>query len=62
MTKEEIIQLTCKKHIKIYKLKQLALTNKEIAEALGTNAGHVSNVLKDYESNQTKIDKSNSIC
>lgn len=62
MTKEEITQLTCKKHVKIYKLKQLGLTNKEIAEALGTNAGHVYNVLKDYESNPTKIDKANSVC
>ena len=49
MTKENIIELTCKKHVKIYKLKQLGLSNKEIAEALGTNAGHVYNALKNYE-------------
>ena len=49
MTKENIIALTCKKHVKIYKLKQLGLSNKEIAETLGTNAGHVYNALKNYE-------------
>ena len=49
MTKETITALTCKKHVKIYKLKQLGLSNKEIAETLGTNAGHVYNALKNYE-------------
>lgn len=51
MTKESIIALTCKKHVKIYKLKQLGLSNKEIAEALATNAGHVYNALKNYDTN-----------
>jgi DNA-binding CsgD family transcriptional regulator len=49
MTKEKITALTCKKHVKIYKLKQLGFSNKEIAETLGTNAGHVYNALKNYE-------------
>lgn len=49
MTEQEIKQLTCKKHVKIYKLKQLGLSNKLIAEAVGTNAGHVYNALKKYE-------------
>jgi len=49
MTEQDIKQLTCKKHVKIYKLKQLGLTNKAISEALGTNAGHVYNALKNYE-------------
>lgn len=49
MTKETIIALSCKKHIKIYKLNQLGLKNKEIAEALSTNPGHVYNALKSYE-------------
>lgn len=49
MTKEQVIALECKKHIKIYKLKQLGLTNKEIAEALATNVGHIYNALKSYE-------------
>jgi len=54
MKKENIITLVCKKHVKIYKLKQLGLTNKEISEALTTNAGHVYNVLKDYEASPDK--------
>jgi len=49
MTEQEIKSLTCKKHVKIYKLKQLGLTNKLIAQALGTNPGHVYNALKNYE-------------
>lgn len=49
MTEQEIKQLTCKKHVKIYKLKQLGLKNKDIATALGTNAGHVYNALKKYD-------------
>jgi DNA-binding NarL/FixJ family response regulator len=51
MNKEQVIALRCKKHVKIYKLKQLGLSNKEIAEALTTNAGHVYNVLKKYDAN-----------
>lgn len=51
MTKEEVIALSCKKHVKIYKLKQLGLTNKEVAEALQTNVGHVYNALKKYDAN-----------
>lgn len=61
MNKEEIISLTCVKHIKIYKLKQLGLTNKEIATELSTNPGHVYNALKGYENNQDKIDKANAL-
>ncbi len=49
MTKDQILSLNCKKHIKIYKLSQLGLSNKEIAEALTTNAGHVYNALKNYK-------------
>lgn len=51
MTKEQVTELNCKKHVKIYKLKQLGLTNKEIAEALQTNVGHVYNALKKYDAN-----------
>jgi len=51
MTKEEVIALSCKKHVKIYKLKQLGLTNKEVAESLQTNVGHVYNALKKYDAN-----------
>lgn len=49
MSTQDVKQLTCKKHIKIYKLKQLGLKNSEIAKELGTNAGHVYNALKSYE-------------
>jgi len=49
MSEQEIKSLTCKKHIKIYKLKQLGLTNKLIAQAVGTNSGHVYNALKNYD-------------
>ena len=62
MTTEQITALTCKKHVKIYKLKQLGLDNKAIAGALTTNVGHVYNVLKDYEKNPNKVELSNSIC
>lgn len=57
MTKEEVIALICKKHVKIYKLKHLGLTNKEVAEALQTNVGHVYNALKKYDaSDKLKTD------
>ena len=51
MTKEQVTELNCKKHVKIYKLKQLGLSNKKIAEALQTNVGHVYNALKKYDAN-----------
>ncbi len=51
MTKEQVIEMSAKKHVKIYKLKQLGLTNKEVAEALQTNVGHVYNALKKYDAN-----------
>lgn len=48
MNKEEILKLTCHRHVKIFKLHQLGLTNKEIAEVMKTNAGHVYNAIKSY--------------
>jgi hypothetical protein len=56
-----IINLTCSKHIKIFKLHKLGLTNKEVAESAGTNVGHVYNVLKDYEANPAKKEKADSV-
>jgi transcriptional regulator len=47
----QIKELTAKKHVKIWKLHKLGLTNKDVATALGTNVGHVYNVLKDYKNN-----------
>lgn len=61
MTQEQILQLASPKHIKIYKLKQLGLKNAEIAAILGTNAGHVYNVLKDYENSPGKAEKANTL-
>lgn len=49
MTEQEVKELTCKKHVKIYKLKQIGLKNSDIAKALGTNPGHVYNALKQYD-------------
>jgi len=56
-----IINLTCSKHIKIYKLHKVGLTNKEVAENAKTNIGHVYNVLKDYNANPAKKNKSDLI-
>lgn len=59
--KELILAFGGKKHIKIYKLHQLGLSRKEIAEALKTNTGHVGNVIKDYEKNPKKVEAANAI-
>lgn len=54
MTTEEVILTKEKKHVKIYLLNKLGLSNKEVAGTLGTNVGHVYNVLKDYKQNEVK--------
>lgn len=46
---KKILDLECKKHIKMFKLKAQGFTNKQIADLLETNAGHVWNALKKYE-------------
>lgn len=51
MNEDQIKALNCKKHVKIYKLKQLGMANSAIAKALETNAGHVYNALKKYDLN-----------
>lgn len=61
MTIDEVKSMTCKKHIKIYKLSLLGLTNKQIADALGTNSGHVYNALKDYKIKPEKAEAANLI-
>lgn len=53
--KSIIVNLECKKHIKIYKLHNIGCDNKEIAELLGTNRGHVHNALKSYQENPEKV-------
>lgn len=55
MTKETILALSCKKHIKIYKLAQLGLKNGDIAKLVGTNPGHVYNALKSYDNNPQRV-------
>ena len=55
MTQEAILSLTCKKHIKIYKLSQLGLKNGDIARLVGTNAGHVYNTLKSYANKPERV-------
>lgn len=49
-----VVNLECKKHIKIWKLHLLNLDKKEIALTLGTNYGHVYNVIKSYNSDPIK--------
>lgn len=61
MDQQAILQLHCKKHIKIYKLKQLGLKNGEIAKLLGTNPGHVYNALKAYNGNEERIKQADAI-
>lgn len=53
METNQIKQLSCHKHIKIYKLSVLGLSKAEIAKELGTNYGHVYNVLKKYSTDET---------
>lgn len=57
----QIKELTAKKHVKIYKLHKLGLSNKDIATHLGTNAGHVYNALKTYKDNQERIKEAEAI-
>ncbi|MEK6883969.1 MAG: helix-turn-helix domain-containing protein, partial [Nanoarchaeota archaeon] len=54
MTKDEILKLDSKKHVKIWLLHKLGMSRKEIAEALGTNSGHVGNEIKAYEKDGLK--------
>lgn len=61
MTKEEILKLDSKKHVKIWLLNKLGMSRKEIAEALGTNAGHVGNEIKSYMSNKDKREAAEAI-
>lgn len=44
-TIESIMALTCTKKEKILKLQAIGKSNKDIAELVGTNQGHVWNVL-----------------
>lgn len=58
---EQILQLDCKKHIKIFKLHQKGMKNKMISELLKTSPGHVGNVLKEYKENPDKVEAANSV-
>jgi transcriptional regulator len=61
MTQEQIVQATNPKHVKIYLLSLQGVKNSDIAKQLGTNAGHVYNVLKDYMANPQKAEKAEAI-
>jgi predicted DNA-binding protein YlxM (UPF0122 family) len=50
----EICNLIQPKHVKIWRLHLLNISNKEIAEVVKTNRGHVYNVIKDYNNNPIK--------
>lgn len=54
MDKKQILALDSKKHVKIWLLHKLGMSRREIAEALGTNPGHVGNEIKAYEKNEDK--------
>jgi transcriptional regulator len=56
---EQIKQLQCKKHIKIFKLHQLGIKPKEIADILGANLGNIYRVIKNYNSNPEKSEAIN---
>lgn len=54
-TKKQVLQMTSKRHIKIFLLSNLVgIKPKEIATAMGTNQGHVGNVLRDYSEHADK--------
>lgn len=61
MNKEQILKLKTTKHIKIYKLSQIGLSKKDIANELETNYGHVYNVIKRYDNDKNLRDISDSI-
>lgn len=52
----KILQLDCKKHVKIYLLSKEGKTKKEIADMVKTNAGHVWNVLNEYKTKPEKAE------
>ena len=52
--KQQILSLTQKKHFKIWGLYLIGTPKKEIAGLLGTNYGHVYNVIKEYTANPLK--------
>lgn len=61
MTKEEIKKLETKKHVKIFLMHKLELSNKDIAWELNTNVGHVYNVLKAYKEDDNKVAAANKL-
>lgn len=59
--KDKILQLSCKKHIKIFKLSQLNIPNKEIGQLVGSGIGHVWNVINDYKKDPKKVEAANNV-
>ena len=48
-------------HVKMYKLSRLGYDNKQIATFIGTSAGHVWNVLNEYDKKPEKVAYANKI-
>lgn len=61
MIKDQIKAMSCLKHIKIYLFSKIGLTNKEISKEIGSGAGHVYNVLKDYKDHPEKAEHAESL-
>lgn len=61
MNQEQILQLTSKKHIKIWKLHKLGLKAKEIAILLSTPIGNVYNELKTYSQKPERAEAADKI-
>lgn len=61
MNQEEIVQSKNKNHVKIYKLKQLGIKNKDIAKLLDVHPGYVYWASKNYKDNPEKIEAANLI-
>lgn len=60
--KTQILQMKSKRHVKIWLLHEIVLLkNKEIAVAMGTNQGHVGNVVRDYNAFPEKIATANEL-
>lgn len=53
--KAAILSMTSRKHVKIWLLHSLGMNGKDIATATGTNAGHVGNVVRDYNDHPAKV-------
>lgn len=56
-----ILALTCKRHQKVWLLHKTGMKQSEIARQMGTNAGHVGNVMRDYREHPEKAEKAEAL-